>query len=125
VGALNPRGPDAHSGGLRMLAGDDRGRRTGDLLGHREIEADARERLVEAGLVDLMWVGNALDARDQFVAGAEGEIVVQVLVALDIDLGRELAVAGGGDEEVQCAGRLPWRPIACRSFSVWLSGGQA
>src|SRR5438094_2355224 len=96
VGALNPRGLDAHSGGLRMLAGDDRGRRAGSLLGHREIEADAGERLVEAGLVDLTWVGNALDARDQFVAGAEGEIVVQVLVALDIDLGRELAVAGGG-----------------------------
>src|SRR5712692_1981405 len=105
---LDPvRAPLAHSGGFGMLAGNDRGRRARDLLVHNEIEVDARERLVEASLMDLTCVGDALDAWDQLVAGAEGEIVVQILVARDINLGRELAVAGSGDEEVHVR-----RPVA-------------
>ena len=70
------------------------------ILKDDEIKPDARERLVEARLVDLRRLGNALDLRDQVVTGAEGKIVVQVLVTVDIDLGRQLAVAGGGDKEV-------------------------
>src|SRR4029453_12591636 len=90
----------AHSGSFGMLTSDDCDRRGGDLLGHREIEADAGERLVEASLVDLAGVGDALDARDQLVAGAEGKIFVQVLVAIDIYLSRELAITGCGDKEM-------------------------
>src|SRR5216684_1031411 len=90
-----------------MLAGNDRGWRAGDLLIHNEIEVDPRKRLVEASLMDLTCVANALDMRDQLVAGAECEIIVQILVARDVDLGRELAVAGGRDEEVHVR-----RPVA-------------
>jgi len=45
-GALNLA--DCRSDGFGMLAGNDRGRRAGDLPINNEIEADARKRLVEA-----------------------------------------------------------------------------
>jgi hypothetical protein len=83
-----------------MLAFDDGRRCASGILKDDEIKPDARERLVEARLVDLRRLRNALDLRDQLVTGAECKIVVQVLVTVDVDLGRELAVAGGGDEEV-------------------------
>ena len=90
-----------------MLAFNDGRWCASGILKDDEIKPDARERLVEARLVDLRRLGNALDLRDQVVTGAEGKIVVQVLVTVDIDLGRELAVAGGSDEEVYVR-----RPIA-------------
>src|SRR5262245_44002194 len=88
-------GPDSTSGGFGMLTGDDSGRRAGDFLRHREIKPDAGEGFVETSLVNLCCIANALDTRDQLVARAKGEIVVQVFVAVDVDLGRELAIAGG------------------------------
>src|SRR5262249_40984461 len=90
-----------------MLAFDDGRRCASGILKDDEIKPDARERLVEARLLDLRPPRNALDPRGQLVTGAGGKIVVQVLVTVDIDLGRELAVAGGGDEEVYVR-----RPVA-------------
>lgn len=77
-----------------MLTGDDRGWRAGCLLGHREIEVDTGERLVEPGLMDLPGIRNALHRGDEAIACAESEIVVQVFIAGDIDLRGELATAG-------------------------------
>ena len=48
-----------------------------------------------------------LDRRDQLVAGGEGEVVVQVFVAVDVDLRRQLAVARRRDEEVDVRRTLP------------------
>ena len=56
-------------------------RLAGDLLDYPAIKMDAGERLVETSLVDLTCVSDPLDAGDQFIAGAEGKIVVKVLVA--------------------------------------------
>src|SRR5215510_91108 len=93
-------GPGACSGSFGMLASDNGGRCSGDLLDEREIESDPGEGFIEPELVDLSCIGNAIDSGDQFVASAEGEIVVQVFVAVYIDLGRELAIAGGADEKM-------------------------
>ena len=38
--------------------------------------------------------------RDQAIAGGEGEVVVQVRIAVDVDLGRQLAVARRRHKEV-------------------------
>ena len=92
-----------------MLALDDGRWCVGGFLNNDEIKPDARERLVEPHLVDLRRLSHALDLRDQVVTGAEGKIVVEVLVTGDVDLGRELTVAGGGDEEVTVAKFLPPR----------------
>jgi hypothetical protein len=83
-------GPEhnTRSGGFRVLASDNSGGCSGDLLDHREIEPDPGERLVEVALVDLCSICNAFDSGNQFVASAEGEIVVQVFIAIYIDLGR-------------------------------------
>jgi len=60
---------------------------------------------------------SALDkGRNQTVAGRIGEVVVDQRVALDVDLGRQLAVAFAADEEVDMglalARRRPrsWNP---------------
>src|SRR5262245_48753709 len=88
TGGDHPPGLGACLGSFGVLARDNSGRCSGDLLGQREIELDAGERLVEAELVDLCRLSNALHSGDEFIASAEGEIVVQVLVAVYIDLGR-------------------------------------
>ena len=59
-----------------MLPVDHSRRRGNDLFGECEIEPDAGERLVETVLVDLTPIHDVLDLRDQFVAGAEREIVL-------------------------------------------------
>jgi hypothetical protein len=40
------------------------------------------------------------DGRDQVVARRIGEIVMQIGIAVDVDLRGQMAVARGGDEEV-------------------------
>ena len=70
----------------------DRVRRTGGFPGQLEIEANAGKRLVETGLVDLLGIRHALDRWDQIVPRSEREIIVQVFVAIDIDLRGELTM---------------------------------
>ena len=77
------------------------------LGGDLKIKTDAHERFVESGLMDLCGVGHALDRWDQVVARAEGKVIVQVLVAINVDLRGELTVARRGDEEVDVR-----RPLA-------------
>src|SRR5260370_42425894 len=95
------------SGRYGMLAMHDRVRRTGGFPGQLEIEANAGKRLVETGLVDLLGIRNALDRRDQIVPRSEREIIVQVFVAIDIDLRGELTVTRCRDEEVDVCRALP------------------
>jgi hypothetical protein len=90
-----------------VFAVNDGRRRASDLAGDPEVEADAHERPVETHLVDFSSVGDALGRRDQIVARAEGEVVVQILVAVDIDLRRELGIAGRRDEEADVRRPLP------------------
>src|SRR4030081_3064297 len=95
------------SGRYGMLAMHDRVRHAGGFPGQLEIEANAGERLVEACLVDLLGVGHTLDRRDQIVSCSEREIIVQVFVAIDIDLRGELTVTRCRDEEVDVCRALP------------------
>src|SRR5215468_1718739 len=88
------------SGRYRMLTVHDRVRRAGGFPGQPEIEANAGKRLVETGLVDFLGVRHALHRRDQIVARSECEIIVEILVAVDVDLRRELATARRRHEEV-------------------------
>ena len=108
-----------YSSSFRMLAVDYSRRRGNGPVGEREIEPDAREGLVETSLVDLSCVHDVLDYRDQFAAGAEGEIVVQVFVTVYIDLGREFPVAGRGYEEVDVCRPITmpahWSPFSSSS----------
>src|SRR4029077_5478911 len=95
------------AGRYGVLAMHDRVRRTGGFPGQLEIEANAGKRLVETGLVDLLGIRHALDRRDQIVPRSEREIIVQVFVAIDIDLRGELTMPGCGDEEVDMCRALP------------------
>src|SRR5258708_6800356 len=74
-----------------MLAMHDRARRAGGFPGQFEIEPNTGERLVMAGFVDFLGVRHTLDQRDQIIPGSESEIILQVPVALDVHLPRELA----------------------------------
>src|SRR6516225_6218834 len=88
------------SGRYGMLSVHDRVRRTRRFAGQLEIETNAGKRLVETGLVDLLGVRHALHRRDQIVPRSEREIIVEILVAVDVDLRRELAAARRRHEEV-------------------------
>src|SRR5262245_49574711 len=83
-----------------MLPNHGRTRRTGDFFGHGEVKLNASERLVETSLMNSRRVGDPLDTRDKPIARAEGEVFVQVPVAINVDLGRKLAVPRGSDEKV-------------------------
>src|SRR4051794_28082168 len=96
-----------------MLPVDHSHWRGNDLSGEFEIEPDTGERLAETGPVNLTLVDDALDLRDQFVPGAEREIVVQVFVTVNIDLGREFPMTGSGYEEVDVR-----RPVAMPSHRL-------
>ena len=54
-----------------------------------KIEPDPGERLVKPNLVNLGRVRDAHDLGDQVVAGTEGKIVMQIFVAVDVDLCRQ------------------------------------
>src|ERR1700739_824088 len=95
------------SGRYGVLTMHDRIRRTGSFPGQPEIEANVGERLVESCLVNLLGIGHALDRRDQIVPCSEREIIVQVLVAIDVDLRGELTMTWCSDEEVDMCGALP------------------
>ena len=57
--------------------------------------------------MDLGRIRDACDLRDQAVARAEGKVVVQIFVAIDVDLRGELAVAGRRHKKVDVS-----RPLA-------------
>ena len=120
-----PRALGRWSGSRGVLAVHLGRGRGGGLGMQHEVEGDRGIGVVQPVRPDAHGVGHLLDRRDQFVAGREGEVVVQVLVAVDVDLRRELPVAGRRDEEVDMR-----RPVAVTagwssSAWVWPSGGQA
>src|SRR5262249_49155524 len=90
-----------------MLAMHNRVRRIGRFPGQFEIEANAGKRLVQTDLVDVLGVRYALHRRDQIVPRSEREIIVQVLVAVDVDLRGQLTMTWCGDEEVDVRRALP------------------
>ncbi len=73
-----------------MLAGDLGAGRSGALLRQHHVEGGAGEGPVEAGVADGGGVRHAVEGDDQFVAGAEGEVRVEILVAGEVELGRQL-----------------------------------
>src|SRR3984957_6795655 len=101
------------------LAQGGRGFRRG---GGRQIELDPRERRVEPSLVNLVRLGHALHRRNEIVARPEGEVVVQIVVAVNVYLRGELAIAGRLDEEVDMHRAHSMRPMACISPSEVLPG---
>lgn len=75
----------------------------GGLFGGLEFEVEV-DFGVAAG-VQATGAGGAgvvaeVDVGDEFVAGGVGEVVVQVFVAGQVDLGGQVTMAGGGNEEV-------------------------
>src|SRR6516165_2624405 len=99
-----------------MLAVHDRARRASGFSGQSEIEPNTGERLVEAGLVDFLSVRHALDRRDQIIPGPESEIIVQILVAIDVDLRRKLAIARRRHEEVDVCRTLAMATEFCQQL---------
>jgi hypothetical protein len=65
-----------------------------------EVEVDRSERLRQALGVDLGRIADAGHRRHQAFAAGKGKVVPQVFVAVDVDLGGQLAVLRRADEEV-------------------------
>lgn len=65
----------------------------GDLLRDDEVELNPGERLVDPHPVGFVRIGDALNRRNEFVPGSESDVVVQILVARDVDLCCQLTVA--------------------------------
>ena len=103
---------------------NDRRRSASDFLDNTEIELDPRERRIEPSFVNLARLGHALHRRNEIVARPEGEVVVQIVVAVNVYLRGELAIAGRLDEEVDMHRAHSMRPMACISPSEVLPGGQ-
>src|ERR1700730_15852551 len=99
----------ARSGRFGVGARHHRAWRVGALTMQNEVEGDLGERRIQAARTLFLWVRKAVHFRDQAVARGEGEIVVQVFVAIDVDLRRQLSIARCGDEEVD-VGRPPSVP---------------
>jgi hypothetical protein len=91
-----------------VLSMDDGRWHAGDLLGDDEVELDPGERLVDPRLVDFVRIGDALNRGNEFVPGSESDVVVQVLVARDVDLCCQLMVTRRVTKKWMCAGRRPW-----------------
>jgi hypothetical protein len=72
-----------------------------------EVEGNLGERGVQTPRTHFHRVGKAAHFRDQAVACGEGEVVVQVFVAVDVDLRRQLPIARCGDEEVDVSRTPP------------------
>src|SRR5665213_360893 len=79
-------------------------------LDQREVKPDRGVRFAEAGLPDGLRIGDPDHGRNQFLARAEGEVVKEILVALDVELGREVAVAWRLDEEMNVRRALAMTP---------------
>ena len=80
--------------------------RVGALTMQDEVERDLGEWCIQPAGTHFRRVGRAAHFRDQAIAGGEGEVVVQVFVAVDVDLCCQLAITRCGDEEVD-VGRAP------------------
>lgn len=107
-----------------MLAMHDRARRGGGFPRQFEIEPNTGERLVKAGLVDFLGVRHTLDRRDQIIPGSESEIIVQVLVAVDVDLRRELATARRRHKEMDMCRTLAMATELRQQLLRIRAGGQ-
>src|SRR5579859_86315 len=68
--------------------------------GEREVEDNIRIRRIDACRLDVRRIRLADDGGDQVVAGRVGEVVMQIGIAIDVDLRGELAIAVRGHEEV-------------------------
>jgi hypothetical protein len=64
-----------------------------------EVEGDLRIGAIEPVLAELRGIRVAMHLGDQAVTGREGEVVVQIFITVDVDLGRQLPVARRRDEE--------------------------
>ena len=90
-----------------------------------EVEGDLGERCIQVACAHFRRVGGAAHFRDQTITRGKGEVVVQVFVAINVDLRRQLPIAQCADEEVDVRGRRPCRPSWSSSVCVGPSGGQA
>lgn len=72
------------------------------LVGSNQLDVELHfgERLVQAELLSLGRVFDAVGFNHQLFTGGEGEVVVGVLVTCQVDLGGQVLVARLGDEEV-------------------------
>ena len=64
-----------------------------DRLGQRKIERDGGERPVHAAIALLSRIRVVSHLGNEPVTSGEGEVVVEVWIALDVDLRRELPVS--------------------------------
>jgi hypothetical protein len=87
-----------------VFALDDGVRCRGRLAVQHEIEADLGMRRVQTARLRRWGIHYPPHLRDQPVAGGEGEVVVQVFVARDVNLRGQLAVSRRLDEEVDVRG---------------------
>jgi hypothetical protein len=72
-----------------------------------EVEGDVGERRIQASRTRFRRVARAAHFRDQAIARREGEVVVQVFVAIDVDLRRQLPKTRCSDEEVDVSRAPP------------------
>jgi hypothetical protein len=69
-----------------------------------EVEGDLGERCIQVACAHFRRVGGAAHFRDQTITRGKGEVVVQVFVAINVDLRRQLPIAQCADEEVDVRG---------------------
>ena len=75
--------------------------------GQGEVELDFRERCVQFPIFHLLRVFVPDDLRDKPLACCESEVIVQVLVAGNVDLGRQVTMSRRRYEEMDMCRPLP------------------